>query len=132
MDSRVRSTGTRTHPDKAIHLLDLKTQGLNPDYVIADAGTGLRAGQKIAWSDTPCHGDTFHIEQQFETVGNIWTRKAGGITSACEQLEARLANPRRRCANLFLRAALAGLRPFEAQAPPASHRSSDPCRLAGA
>jgi len=28
----------------AIHLLDLQAQGLNPDYTIADAGTGLRAG----------------------------------------------------------------------------------------
>jgi hypothetical protein len=35
----------------AIHLLDLQAQGLNPDYTIADAdaGTGLRAGQKTAW-----------------------------------------------------------------------------------
>ena len=112
----------------AIHLLDLKTQGLNPDYVIADAGTGLRAGQKIAWSDTPCHGDTFHIEQQFETVVNIWTRKAGGITSACEQLEARLANPRRRCDDRVLRAELAGLRPLEAQA---HQRATDLRTLAG-
>jgi hypothetical protein len=78
----------------AIHLLDLKAQGLNPDYVIADAGTGLRAGQKIAWPDTPCHGDIFHIQQQFETVVNLWTRIAGGATSECEQLEARLSNAR--------------------------------------
>ena len=40
----------------AVHLLDLQAQGLNPDYTIADAGTGLRAGQKLAWPDTPCHG----------------------------------------------------------------------------
>lgn len=112
----------------AIHLLDLKTQGLNPDYVIADAGTGLRAGQKIAWSDTPCHGDTFHIQQQFETVVNIWTRKAGGITSACEQLAARLANPRRRCDDRVLRAELAGLRQLEAQA---HQRATDLRTLAG-
>jgi hypothetical protein len=99
----------------AIHLLDLKAQGLNPDYVIADAGTGLRAGQKIAWPDTPCHGDVFHIQQQFETVVNIWTRIAGGATSKCEQLEARLANPRRRCNDRLLLAELARLRQLEAQ-----------------
>jgi hypothetical protein len=40
----------------AIHLLDLQKQGLVPEYTIADAGTGLRAGQRIAWPDTPCHG----------------------------------------------------------------------------
>jgi len=112
----------------AIHLLDLKAQGLNPDYVIADAGTGLRAGQRIAWPDTPCHGDVFHIHHQFETVVNIWTRKAGGITSVCEQLEARLANPRRCCDDRVLLAELAGLRQLEAQA---HQRATDLQTLAG-
>src|ERR1700680_2766494 len=56
----------------AIHLLDLQARGLNPDYTIADAGAGLRAGQKLAWPDTPCHGDVFHTHQQFETLVNIW------------------------------------------------------------
>jgi hypothetical protein len=45
-----------------VHLLDATTQGLKPDYTIADAGQGLRAGQKAAWADTPCHGDVFHIQ----------------------------------------------------------------------
>jgi len=33
----------------AVHLLDLKARGLNPGYTIADAGTGLRAGQKLSF-----------------------------------------------------------------------------------
>jgi hypothetical protein len=37
-----------------VHLLDATRQGLQPDYTIADAGQGLRAGQKAAWDDTPC------------------------------------------------------------------------------
>ncbi len=32
-----------------VHLLDAAQQGLDPDYTIADAGQGLRAGQKAAW-----------------------------------------------------------------------------------
>ncbi len=40
-----------------VHLLDAVQQGLDPDYTIADAGQALRAGQKAAWGDTPCHGD---------------------------------------------------------------------------
>src|ERR1700694_688342 len=40
----------------AVPLLDLQAQGLKPDSTIADAGTGLRAGKKLAWPDTPCHG----------------------------------------------------------------------------
>ncbi len=48
-----------------VHLLDAATQGLRPDYTIADAGQGLRAGQKAAWGDTPCRGDVFHIQRQW-------------------------------------------------------------------
>jgi hypothetical protein len=47
-----------------VHLLDATRQGLKPDYTIADAGQCLRAGQKAAWGDTPCHGDVFHIQHQ--------------------------------------------------------------------
>ncbi|MGI4942584.1 MAG: hypothetical protein ACRYHQ_18785, partial [Janthinobacterium lividum] len=43
-----------------VHLLDAAQQGLDPDYTIADAGQGLRAGQRAAWGDTLCHGDVFH------------------------------------------------------------------------
>ena len=39
-----------------VHLLDATEQGLKPDYTIADAGQGLRAGQKAAWGGTPSHG----------------------------------------------------------------------------
>src|ERR1700674_2571129 len=100
----------------AVHLLDLQAQGLNPDYTIADAGTGLRAGQKLAWPGTPCHGDVLHIHQQFETLVNIWARIVSGVRSEREALEARLANPRRRCQDSLLIARLAELRSLEARA----------------
>lgn len=57
------------------HLLDVIEQGFQPDFTIADAGTGLRAGQKEVLPDTSCHGDVFHM-QQFETVVNILNRQA--------------------------------------------------------
>jgi len=44
-----------------VHLLDASQQGLSPDYTIADAAKGLRAGQ-AAWPKTP-HG-YFHIQHQ--------------------------------------------------------------------
>jgi hypothetical protein len=37
----------------AVHLLDATEQGLKPDYTIADAGQGLRAGQQAAWGGIP-------------------------------------------------------------------------------
>jgi len=105
-------------------MLDLQAQGLKPDYIIADAGTGLRAGQKLAWPDTPCHGDVFHICQQFETLVNIWIRIASGTCSEREALEARLTNPRRRCQDSLVIARLAELRSLEARA----HQLADDLR----
>jgi hypothetical protein len=108
----------------AVHLLDLKARGLKPEYTIADAGTGLRAGQKLAWPSTPCHGDVFHICQQFETLVNIWARIASGACSEREALEVRLANPRRRCQDTLLIARLAELRCLEAR----SHQLAEDLR----
>jgi hypothetical protein len=100
----------------AIHLLDLQAQGLTPDYTIADAGTGLRAGQKTAWPDTPCHGDVFHILQQGRTLVNLWARIARGTRTERVTLEERRANPRRRCDDSLLDATLEGLRRDETRA----------------
>ena len=61
-----------------IHLLDVSRQGLNPDYTIADAGQGLRAAQKAAWSDKPRHGDVFHIQHQCEGLANTLAGIAKG------------------------------------------------------
>jgi hypothetical protein len=72
-----------------VHLLDAAQQGLSPDYTIADAGHGLRAGQKAAWGDTPCHGDVFHIIHQCEGLANTLARIAKGARSRREKLEAK-------------------------------------------
>jgi len=64
-----------------VHLLDAAAQGLDPDYTIADAGQGLRAGQRAAWGDTPCHGDVFHIQRQCEGLANMLARLDKGATS---------------------------------------------------
>ena len=73
-----------------VHLLDAARQGLKPDYTIADAGQGLRAGQKAAWGETPCHGDVFHIQHQYEGLANTLSRLAKGARSRREKLEARI------------------------------------------
>jgi len=46
-------------------------QALSPDYSIADAAKGLRAGQAAAWPKTPCHGDIFHIQHQAKEGGVV-------------------------------------------------------------
>jgi hypothetical protein len=73
-----------------VHLLDATKQGLKPAYTIADAGQGLRAGQRAAWGNTPCHGDVFHIQRQCEGLANTLARLAKGATSRCKTLQAKI------------------------------------------
>lgn len=77
-----------------VHLLDASLQGLNPDYTIADAGQGLRAGQKAAWGDKPCHGDVFHIQHQCEGLANTLSGIAKGAKSRRKKLQARAGKAR--------------------------------------
>jgi len=79
-----------------VHLLDAAAQGLDPDYTIADAGQGLRAGQRAAWGDTPCHGDVFHIQRQCEGLASTLQRLAKGATSRRQMLQAKIGRDGRR------------------------------------
>jgi len=71
-----------------VHLLDAAERGLRPDYTIADAGRGLRAGQEAAWGDTPCHGDVFHIQCRCKGLADTLSRLATGATSRRKTLQA--------------------------------------------
>ncbi|MBW8832321.1 MAG: hypothetical protein JF606_23515 [Burkholderiales bacterium] len=44
----------------------------------------------LALSGTPCHGDVFHIQHQFETLTNTLTQIAQGDTSRCRKLQAKI------------------------------------------
>ena len=99
-----------------VHLLDASRQGLAPDYTIADAGQGLRAGQKAAWGDTPCHGDVFHIQHQCETLANTLGNLARGARTRREKLEAALDKARSRKRDGRCAAGLRHARQAEVQA----------------
>jgi len=99
-----------------VHLLDATQQGLNPDYTIADAGQGLRAGQRVAWGDTPCHGDVFHIQRQCEGLANTLARLAKGATSRRQTLQAKIGHGGLRGPDDELATQLALARQTEAQA----------------
>jgi hypothetical protein len=83
----------------AWHLLDSMEQGFQPDFTIADAGTGLRAGQKEVLPEVPCNGDVFHIQQQFWKVVNTLSRQATDAISKRIQLEQRLIVAKRKGQN---------------------------------
>ena len=85
--------GAAEHRDAdtwASHLLYACDQGFNPDYLVADQGTGLRAGQAIVWKDKPCHGDVFHILQQCESLTNVLASVAQGATTRCQDIELKM------------------------------------------
>ncbi len=90
-----------------VHLLDAAQQGLDPDYTIADAGQGLRAGQRAAWGDTPCHGDVFHIQRQCEGLANTLGRLSKGATSRRQTLQAKMGRAGQRGPDHELAAQLA-------------------------
>ncbi len=60
------------------YLLEASEQGLNPDYTIADAGKGIRAGQKAALGNIPCHGDVWHMFDQCTALCSNLAKKAQG------------------------------------------------------
>ncbi len=97
-------------------LLDAAEQGLRPDYTIADAGQDLRAGQRAAWGDTPCHGDVFHIQRQCEGLANTPARLAKGATSRRQTLQAKMGRAGQRGPDHELAARLALARRSETQA----------------
>ena len=73
-----------------VYLLDLEAQGLCPDHTIADGGRGLRAGQRAAWPDVPCHGDVFHAERDLSSVAYYLENRAAGCTQARKKLERKM------------------------------------------
>src|SRR5215218_8163536 len=100
----------------AVHLLDAAERGLRPDYTIADAGRGLRAGQEAAWGDTPCHGDVFHIQRRCEGLAGALSRLARGATSRRKALQARVGRAGQREPDRELTARLERARQTEAHA----------------
>jgi len=99
-----------------VHLLDAAQQGLDPDYTIADAGQGLRAGQRAAWGNMPCHGDVFHIQRQCEGLATTLQHLAKGATSRRQTLQAKTGRAGQRVADDELATQLALARQAETQA----------------
>jgi hypothetical protein len=80
-----------------VHLLELTDHGLHLDYTIADAGQALRAGQKAAWGDLPCHGDVFHAEKGLNEVASFLARRARACTLARQKIERKHEQIERSC-----------------------------------
>ena len=73
-----------------VRLLELQDHGLRPDATIADAGCGLRAGQALAWPQTPCRGDIFHALRDLGQLVRFLDNRAYGVVEACDKQQRRM------------------------------------------
>ncbi len=101
-----------------VRLLELAERGFDPEATIADFGSGLRAGQKLALPHTPCRGDVFHALQEIEPVVSFLENRAYEAIAARSKLEHQQAQFQRRHgrSNQKLSHKLRYARPAEAQA----------------
>jgi hypothetical protein len=79
-----------------VRLLELRDRGLRPTATIADAGSGLRAGQALAWPDTPCRGDIFHALRDLGQLVRFLDNRAYRAVEACDQQQQRMTRAKRK------------------------------------
>jgi len=69
-----------------LRLLELQDQGFQPEAIVADAGSGLRAGQALAMPEVPCRGDVFHALQTVQSLGTFLENRAYGSIGTATKL----------------------------------------------
>jgi hypothetical protein len=78
-----------------VRLLELADRGFAPDAIVADFGSGLRAGQKLALPDVPCRGDIFHLVHDLTQVQSYLENRAYDALELCERLRGEQARRQR-------------------------------------
>jgi hypothetical protein len=78
-----------------VRLLELFDQGFAPDATVADAGSGLRAGQALALPEIPCRGDVFHIFRDLEHLVGFLENRAYNALEHAEGCQRQLDMARR-------------------------------------
>jgi hypothetical protein len=78
-----------------VRLLELVDQGFDPQATIADAGSGLRAGQALALPEVPCRGDIFHILRDLEGLVGYLENRAYGALEVTERRRQQLDSAQR-------------------------------------
>jgi hypothetical protein len=71
----------------ALRLLELQDHGFDPEAIISDGGSGLRAGQELALPGKPRRGDVFHAFQETQEVVRFLENRAYDALAACARLE---------------------------------------------
>jgi hypothetical protein len=79
-----------------VRLLELSDQGFAPEATVADAGSGLRAGQALALPEVPCRGDIFHILRDLEQAAGFLENRAYGLLATCQHHQQQRDRQRQR------------------------------------
>jgi hypothetical protein len=74
-----------------VRLLELQERGFKPDYVVADAGSALRAAQAQVLPDSLCRSDVFHALMEVSEVVTNLENRAYAIITTCADLQRRIA-----------------------------------------
>jgi hypothetical protein len=69
-----------------VRLLEAQDQGFRPEATVADAGSGLRAGQALAMPEVPCRGDVFHALQTVQSLATFLENRAYGTIGVTADL----------------------------------------------
>ena len=75
--------------------MELSDKNLRSDYTVADGGTGLRAGQTLAWPSVPCRSDVFHALLEIGRLAVYLEHRALAAMSALENTEAKMTRAKR-------------------------------------
>jgi hypothetical protein len=78
-----------------LRLLELQERGFAPKATIADFGTGIRAGQKLAMADTICRGDVFHAMAEVTPLVTYLENRAYDAIAAQHKLEQKKTNTKK-------------------------------------
>jgi hypothetical protein len=73
------------------HILVLTDRDFKPDAVIADAGSGHRAGLAEVLSEVPCRSDVFHALMEVHKVTRLLENRAFRAMEACDKLRKKIA-----------------------------------------
>jgi hypothetical protein len=87
----LRIEGSRDADTWGVHWLDLQERGFDPDYVVADAGPALRAGQAAVRPEVPCRSDVFHALQEVHAVVRRLENRAYDVMTTCADLARKIA-----------------------------------------
>jgi hypothetical protein len=79
-----------------VRLLELQAYGFAPQAIIADAGSGLQAGQALALPDVPRRSDVFHVLHELAPLVTFLENRAYQALKACVKLERQQARSEHR------------------------------------